>query len=92
MKLIEVTNPNFVVNKEFEIVFDDGTRVTYYEDDYIDLQVREGKMIINGKFVTDSPENFDDFVEPVDPSSTRLEESTIELSTLSPVVIKLPTA
>lgn len=85
MKVLEVTNPNFVVNKEFTFIDNDGTEITFYEDDYLDIKPLNGKLIINSKYIIDNPSTdkleFDDFIEPLNPNEV-ITESSVDSSKL----------
>lgn len=85
MKILEVTNPNFVVNKGFTFIDNEGTEIPFYEDDYLDIRPLNGRLVINDKYVIDNPSTdklqFDNYIEPVNPSEM-ITESTVDTSKL----------
>lgn len=91
MKVLEVTDPNFVVNKDFSFIVD-GVEVPFYEDDYLDVKPYKGKLIINNKYIVEDPsfneKVFDDYIELVDPTY-KIEEATVDESKLTEAKIVL---
>lgn len=85
VRILEVTNPNFVVNKEFTFIDNEGNEITFYEDDYLDIRPLNGRLVINSKYVIDNPStdklDFDDFIEPI-VSTDLITESTLDESKL----------
>lgn len=88
MKIIEVTNPTHVVNKEFELVTTNG-KVPFYEDDYLDIKSSGKGYIINDTHSVDKlPIEFlTEVVELVE--GERLKESSLKESSLSKANIVL---
>lgn len=87
MKVLEVTDPNFVVNKDFIFIDTDGTSIPFYEDDYLNIEKLSDsdKLVINGKYVVDNPDDgthiLSDYIEPVTPTS-RVTESKVSKTSL----------
>lgn len=85
MKILEVTNPNFVVNKDFTFIDNEGIEIPFYEDDYLDIRPLNGRLVVNSKYIIDNPStdklDFDNFIEPV-VSTDLITESTLDESKL----------
>lgn len=91
VRILEVTNPNFVVNKEFTFVDSEGNEITFYEDDYLDIRPLNGKLVINSKYIIDNPSTdkleFDDYIEQIEPSIKIIESSLKESQLLEAKII-----